>query len=388
LNSAAAAAATENNMYTRQYYEQDVFRNRQNSTITNPPLFTLDLSYFPEERGPYNYETAPTPYSKGLNANGKLNNPETRWAGIMRTIEGTSDFEAANIEFIQFWVLDPFKYPGANRKGNLYLQLGNVSEDILKDSRKQYENGLPRPSGGTTVDTSSWGVTPTIQNALTNSFDADPDVIKKQDVGLDGLDNDAERNYFSDYISRLSTVVSNTTVLDKVNADPSGDDYRFNRDERFSGDDGVIVRYKEFANTEGNSSNNLNNGNVNGNAKTQPDNEDLNNDNTLNETEEYFQYRIAFDQTSLATSPYVADKVSVPFNGNDSAYWYQIKIPIKEFESRVGNISDFRSIRFVRMVLADFTDSVTMRFAQFGLVRNQWRKYDLSIIKSRRAATR
>jgi cell surface protein SprA len=378
LNSAAAADAV-NNIYTRQYYEQDVFRNRQNSTITNPPLFTLDLSYFPEERGPYNYETAPTPYSKGLNANGKLNNPETRWAGIMRTIEGTSDFEAANIEFIQFWVLDPFKYPGANRKGNLYLQLGNVSEDILKDSRKQYENGLPRPSGGTTVDTSSWGVTPTIQNALTNSFDADPDVIKKQDVGLDGLDNDAERNYYSDYISRLSTVVSNTTVLDKVNADPSGDDYRFNRDERFSGDDGVIVRYKEFANTEGNSSNNLNNGNVNGNAKTQPDNEDLNNDNTLNETEEYFQYRIAFDQTSLATSPYVADKVSVPFNGNDSAYWYQIKIPIKEFESRVGNISDFRSIRFVRMVLADFTDSVTMRFAQFGLVRNQWRKYDLSL---------
>lgn len=378
LNGSAAADAV-NNIYTRQFFEQDVFRNRQNATIANPPLFTLDLSYFPEEKGPYNYETSPTPYSKGLNASGRLNNPETRWAGIMRSIEGTSDFEAANIEFIQFWVLDPFKYPGANRKGNLYLQLGNLSEDILKDSRKQYENGLPRPNGGTTVDTSSWGVTPTIQNALTNSFDADPDVIRTQDVGLDGLDNDAERNYFSDYISRLSTVVSNASFLDKANADPSGDDYRFNRDENFSGNDGVIVRYKEFANTQGNSSNNLNNGNVNGNAKTQPDNEDLNNDNTLNETEEYFQYRIAFDQTSLATSPFVADKVSVPFNGNDSAYWYQIKIPIKEFESRVGNISDFRSIRFVRMVLADFTDSVTMRFAQFGLVRNQWRKYDLSI---------
>ncbi len=377
--SSATEQATKNNIYTRQYYEQDVFKNRQNSTITNPPLFTLDLSYFPDERGPYNFETTPTAYSRGVNANGKLNNPETRWGGIMRTIEGTSDFEAANIEFIQFWVLDPFKYPGANRNGNLYLQLGNLSEDILKDSRKQYENGLPRPNGGTTVDTSAWGVTPTIQNALTNSFDADPDVIKKQDVGLDGLDDEAERTYYANYISNLSSIVTNSAYLSKVNSDPSGDNYKFNRDDNFSGDDGVILRYKDFSNTQGNSSNNLNNGNVNGNSKTQPDNEDLNNDNTLNETEEYFQYKIGFDPTSLSTSPYIADKVAIPLNGNDSAYWYQVKIPIKEFESRVGNISDFRSIRFIRMILADFTDSVTLRFAQFGLVRNQWRRYDLSI---------
>ena len=378
--STALAQETKNNIYTRQYFEQDVFINRQNSTIANPPLFTLDVSYFPEERGPYNFETAPTPYSKGVNASGKLNNPETRWGGIMRTIEGTSDFEAANIEFIQFWVLDPFKFPGANRKGNLYLHLGNLSEDILKDSRKQYENGLPRPNGGTTVDTSNWGVTPAIQNALTNSFDADPDVIKTQDVGLDGLDDIAERNYYADFISNLASVVSNPDNLSKLNNDPSGDNYTFNRDENlFNENDGVITRYKDFSNTQGNSSNNLNSGNVNGNAKAQPDNEDLNNDNTLNETEEYFQYRLSFDDNFLANSPYIVSKQSVPFNGNDSAFWYQVKIPIREFESRVGNISDFRSIRFIRLIMSDFTDSVTMRFAQFGLVRNQWRKYDLSL---------
>lgn len=378
--SSALKQQTLSSIYTRQFYEQDIFINRQNTTITNPPLYTLDLSYFPEERGPYNYETTPTVYSKGVNASGKLNNPETRWAGIMRTIEGTSDFEAANIEFVQFWVLDPFKFPGANRKGNLYVQLGNLSEDILKDSRKQYENGLPRPNGGTTVDTSIWGVTPTIQNALTNSFDADPDVIKKQDVGLDGLDDDGERSYYANFISNLSSVVANPTNLAKLNNDPSGDNYAFNRDNNvFTENDGVITRYKDFSNAQGNSSNNLNNSNINGNAKTQPDNEDLNNDNTLNETEEYFQYRVAFDDNFLANSPYIVSKQSVPFNGNDSAYWYQVKIPIKEFESRVGNISDFRSIRFVRLIMSDFTDSVTMRFAQFGLVRNQWRKYDLSL---------
>lgn len=378
LNS-AVRDQTNNNIYTRQFYENDVFKNRQNSTITNPPLYTLDLSYFPKERGPYNYETTPTAYSKGVNTQGQLNNPETRWGGVMRTIESTSDFEAANIEFIQFWVLDPFKFSGADRKGNLYIQLGNLSEDILKDSRKQYENGLPRPNGGTTVDTSNWGVTPTIQNALTNSFDADPDVIKQQDVGLDGLNNDAERNFYANYLSRLASVVTNSAALDKANNDPSNDDYVFNRDDRFDGNAGVITRYKDFSNPQGNSSNNLSGDNVNGNSKTQPDNEDLNNDNTLNETEEYFQYRVAFDENFLANSPYIASKQGFSMNGNDSAYWYQVKIPIKEFESRVGNISDFRSIRFVRLILSDFTDSVTMRLAEFGLVRNQWRKYDLSL---------
>ncbi|HQD12930.1 MAG TPA: cell surface protein SprA, partial [Chitinophagales bacterium] len=371
--------ATQNNIYTRQFFEQDVFLNRENANIPNPPLFTLDLSYFPDERGPYNFETTPTAYSKGVNASGKLNNPETRWGGIMRTIEGTSDFEAANIEFIQFWVLDPFRFPGANRKGNLYLQLGTISEDILKDSRKQYENGLPRPNGGTTVDTSNWGVTPTIQNALTNSFDADQDVIRKQDVGLDGLDDATEQLFFSNYLSKLAAVVSSPAALEKAQSDPSSDNYVFNRDGRFSGSDDVITRYKDFSNTQGNSSNNLNDGNVNGNSRTQPDNEDLNNDNTLNETEEYFQYRIAFDDNTLATSSYVADRVAVPLNGNDSAFWYQIKIPIKEFEQRVGNIADFRSIRFIRMMMTDFDQPVTLRFAQFGLVRNQWRKYDLSL---------
>jgi cell surface protein SprA len=371
---------TANNIYTRQYFENDVFINRQNSTITNPPLYTLDLSYFPEEKGPYNFETTPTPYSKGVNVNGKLNNPETRWGGVMRTIESASDFEAANVEFIQFWVLDPFKYPGANRKGNLYIQLGNLSEDILKDSRKLYENGLPRPGGGTTVDTSAWGVTPTIQNALTNSFDADPEVIKKQDVGLDGLDDDGERIHFADYLTKLPTVVTNSAVLAKANEDPSGDNYKFNRDNTYySPDDGVITRYKHFSNTQGNSSNNINNKDVNGNSKTQPDTEDLNNDNTLNETDEYFQYKISFDPTTLATSPYVTDKVTDTINGNQYADWYQIKIPVKEYEARVGNISDFRSIRFIRLIMSDFTDSVTLRFAQLALVRNQWRKYDLSL---------
>jgi len=372
------AIATANaDIYSRQFNEQEIFVNKQNPTVANPPLFTLDLHYNPEERGQYNYETEPTTFSKGVDPSGKLKNPETRWAGIMRTIESTTDFEAANIEFIQFWVLDPFKSATANnRKGNLNIQLGTISEDILKDSRKQYENGLPRPNSATTVDTSKWGVTPTITNALTNQFDADPDVIKNQDVGLDGLNNDAEKIFYNNFLSKASTLVVDPTSL---NNDPSSDDYVFTKDGRYPSSAGIIERYAGFANPQGNSSNNLSGGNVNGNSKTQPDNEDLNNDNTLNETEEYYQYKIPFDLNSLATSPYIASKAPIIQNGNDTAYWYQFKIPIKEFTERVGNISDFRSIRYVRLLLTDFDQPVTLRFAQFGLLRNQWRRYDLSL---------
>ena len=368
------------NIYTKQFQENDVFKYKENTTITNPPLYTLDLNFDPNKRGSYNYETLPTAYSKGVKPNGDLRNPETRWGGIMRTIESTTDFEAANIEFVQFWVLDPFQFPGADRKGNLYLHLGTISEDILKDSRKQYENGLPRPGAATTVDTSNWGVTPTITNALTNQFDADPDVIRKQDVGLDGLDNDAERAFFGNYLATLNGVVSDANALTQAQNDPSTDDYAFFKNDKFASSDDVRTRYFDFANTEGNSSNNAgSNNNINGNSKSQPDNEDLNNDNTLNETEEYFQYRIPFDLTSLQNSSYLSDRVRVDVNGNDSAIWYQFKIPIKEFESRVGNISDFRSIRYIRLVLSDFDQPVTMRFAQISLIRNQWRRYDLSL---------
>ncbi|QQR98476.1 MAG: cell surface protein SprA [Sphingobacteriales bacterium] len=372
---------TKTNLYTRQFFQQEVFLNRQDPNFINPALATLDLSYFPSERGPYNFETSPTAFSKGTAPNGLLNNPETRWSGIMRTIE-TSDFEAANIEYIQLWVLDPFVNAGANKSGNLYIQLGNISEDILKDSRKQYENGLPRPNGGTTVETSTWGLTPTIPNAITNFFDADPDVIKNQDVGLDGLNDETERTFYEQFLINAQSVVGDANALQELQSDPSSDNYIFPRDDRFSPDVDVITRYKNFSGTQGNSSNNAGNSSVNGNSSSTPDNEDLNNDNTLNENEEYYQYRIAFDDNFINTSPFITDKVekTIVVDGVSQTFtWYQIKLPIADFEERVGNIADFRSIRFLRMILTDFEQPVTLRFAQMSLIRNQWRRYQLSL---------
>ena len=366
-------------IFTRLYFERQIFPNRQNENLQNAPLFTFDLAFDPTERGPYNYETGGEPgISAGIEFNGKLRDPRSRWGGIMRMIETTNDFEAANIEFIQFWFLDPFQKSQGNNSGSLYIHLGTISEDILRDSRKQYENGLPRPGVDTRLDTTAWGITPRITNAITNAFDANPDVVRQQDAGLDGLNDEGERAFYQNYLNQLRSLVTPEAFADAQN-DPSTDNYRFSLDPSYTSSDGIIRRYREFNGTQGNSSNNTSGvGGLTGNAKNTPDDEDLNRDNTLNETEEYFQYRLDLDPVSLASSGFITDKVVVPLSVNgvpDSAVWYQVQIPITAYEQKVGNIPDFRSIRYIRMVMTDFEQPAVMRFAEFSLVRNQWRRY-------------
>lgn len=72
----------------------------------------------------------------------------------MRALDQT-DFETSIIEYVEFWVQDPFLKSPANR-GNLVLNLGNVSEDILRDGRRFYENGMPTPTIPAQIDSSSW----------------------------------------------------------------------------------------------------------------------------------------------------------------------------------------------------------------------------------------
>ncbi|MEZ5022331.1 MAG: cell surface protein SprA [Chitinophagales bacterium] len=390
-NPLSGNRAETEDLYTRLYYERQIFPNRENPNFNNPPLYTFDLSYFPEEKGPYNFDAQGLPgISSGVSQDGSLRDPETRWGGIMRAIQ-TNDFEASNVEFIEFWMLDPFLKSNNTPQGKLLIQLGTVSEDILKDSRKLYENGLPRPSNQTRVDTSNWGVTPTISNAITNSFDSDPDVISKQDIGFDGLDDESEQAFYTDYLDQIQPIVSGE-IFTNILRDPSNDNYIYPIDPGVFDDDiGIVERYKNFNGTQGNSSYNaLGNISGNGNAKNQPDDEDLNDDNTLNEIEEYYNYTLDFDPVEFASSDFVVDRVSVAVSVDgvpDSAVWYQVKIPILSFDQRVGNIQDFRSIRYMRMIMTDFAEPVVLRFAELGLIRNQWRRYNLSLEESNEIIT-
>ncbi len=87
----------------------------------------------------------------------------------MRSIN-TSDFEAANVQYIEMWLMDPFVYDSQHAGGDVYFDLGSVSEDILRDGRKAFENGLPTGPEQTNVDHCAWGKVPSVQS-VTNGFD-------------------------------------------------------------------------------------------------------------------------------------------------------------------------------------------------------------------------
>ncbi len=371
-----------NQHYVRMVLQQDVFPQRTSTALTTA-LSTFDLTYYPQYRGPYNFD------ADGLNADGTLTNPRGRWGGIMRPMD-YSDFEQANVEYVEFWLLDPFIGGGransATAGGSLYLNLGNVSEDVNKDGRKFFENGVPFPRDTTKLESTSYGVVPRFQQQITRAFDNSNDARAVQDVGYDGLNNDEERAKFNDYLTAIATKYgTGSQAYINAQADPSSDDYHYYRDAIYDpGNQSVLTRYRDFSNPQGNSPVIDANAVASSAATSIPESEDIDKDNTLNETEDYFQYRVDLKPGGLVTgSNYIVNsqtsRVKLPNGNYEDETWYQFKIPIREYQQRVGNIADFRSIRFMRMFLSGFQDSVTLRFAQLNLGRNQWRRYNYSL---------
>ncbi|MDB5284997.1 MAG: hypothetical protein JWO06_4072, partial [Bacteroidota bacterium] len=169
---------------------------------------------------------------------------------------------------------------------------GSISEDILRDSRMAFENGLTADNSG--LDTTFWGEVPRLP-PLVNAFDNDPNLRVVQDVGLDGLSDAEERTKKQLFLTNLANTLSGSgpagqANLAQVNNDPSTDDFVYFQDENAYGSVGsILTRYKNFCGVEGNSPVQTNS--IATTAGTNlPDKEDINNDNTLNEDEEYFQY--------------------------------------------------------------------------------------------------
>jgi cell surface protein SprA len=352
----------------RQVFTNELFPNRT-TNLTDVQLPTFDLTYYPKDRGPYNYNY------KDLDGTGKAKNPIDKWGGIMRALDQT-DFETSIIEYVEFWVQDPFLKSPANR-GSLVLNLGNVSEDILRDGRRFYENGMPTPTIPAQIDSSTWGKIPVNPIQVTNAFSNNAEDRKFQDLGLDGLNDEEERIKRSALISQIT----NPVVSQQFAKDPSADNYVWYRDAQYdAGSVGLLGRYKYFNNPQGNSSV-AGNSQYSSAATLLPDNEDLNRDNTLNETESYFEYEIPLQKSGMGvgTTKYVTDAKTVSVTLADGSKsienWYLFRVPVRSFSNAVGGIKDFKSIRFLRMYLTGFEDSITLRFAKLGLVRNQWRQY-------------
>lgn len=381
------------NHYVRYVPEREVFPN------VDPPhgqpvnLAVFNLAYYPSLRGPYNYNVEPTSYSGGINEDGTLVDPASRWGGIMRKIE-TTDFEATNVEYIEFWLMDPFAEgsPNSGKGGKLIFHLGDISEDLLKDSRKSYENGLPVDDVVENVDTTVWGRVPSLQ-ALVNSFDNNPASRPYQDVGYDGLRTEDERKFFENsYLNRIINYFNSTNNDAFANAfdDPSADNYHYFRGSDYDDDarySSILERYKLFNGPDGNSPSDEQNPEAYPTSATQlPNVEDINNDNTLNESERYYEYIVNIDTSSMKLGEnYITDRrivTNIPLeNGQKGEItWYQFKIPVTSPQRVVGNIQDFQSIRFMRMLLTDFDEDVVLRFATLELVRGEWRRYKYNLL--------
>lgn len=372
------------NHYVREVREDEVFQNKQTPTGQPNILSTLDLSFYPRERGPYNFTI------NGIDANGRLRNPAGSWGGIMRRME-SNDFEALNVEYIEFWVMDPFLYNRNSPGGDLYFNLGNISEDILKDGAESIENALPKDGDPNKIDTTVWGRVGVFP-PLTTSFDNDPNSRKFQDIGLDGLADEDERTFFKQtYLDLLEQAYGTSSVAyQEALGDPSADNYTYYRGSNLDNVQATILdRYKRYNGQEGNSPTEQQSrertGLSNTAATPNPDTEDINRDNSQSDRDEYFQYRIPITPQDLENpgeGSYVADKVVSQvklINGKtENVTWYQFIVPIRSYESRVGDIDDFKSIRFVRAFLTNFTDTVVLRFARMQLVRGEWRKLDAS----------
>jgi cell surface protein SprA len=360
---------------TRQINYDELFPNQELDVTQQSLIRTLDLAYFPGERGPYNFEQ-PADISNPT----RLENPEDRWAGIMRPLT-TNNFEQANVEYIQFWVMDPYTnysitnsegLPSGinpqdlqNQVGDLYINLGNISEDILKDNRKMYENGLPEDELSTNTTETIWGKVPT-NPSIIYAFNEDDNSRLIQDVGLDGLNDTEEREKYPELAS-----------LD----DPASDNFKYYRGGDLDDlDASIISRYKFFNNTQGNSPTlNQSPESYPTSSSTYPDVEDINKDQTMNTVESYFEYKVSLNSSDLIVGQnYIVDQkdtqVTLDNGESQTAKWYQFRIPVRS-GTPINNISDFNSIRFIRMFMTNFKMPVVLRFGELDLVRGDWRRY-------------
>lgn len=334
---------------TRRIFIDEIFPQidiaQGQTTVQN----TLDIAYYPNQKGPYNN-----------NANFNTEIPNDKWGGIMRPLSSTN-FEQSNVEFVQFWVLDPYVDGVATGPGELVINLGNISEDILRDGRKQYENGLPGVASNDLTAPTSWGQVPSTQS-LVYAFDVDEASRALQDIGLDGLNDTEEAAIYT-------TNGGNDPALDNYQ-------YYLNREG------GILERYLDFNNTEGNSPVAVTN--TNRGSTTLPDVEDVDRDLTLNTVDSYFEYRIQIRPNTTINDQYVTDinegvTPDLPNGTQLNRRWIQYKIPLSDFTAALGGISDFRSISFMRMYLTGFTNDIVLRFGTLDLVRGDWRSYTRSL---------
>ena len=378
------------NHYVREIYERELYPQKsQNSYTTAASMSVLNLAFYPTERGPYNLTT-------DVERTGKLKDPKSKWGGLMRKMDNT-DFEAQNIEYIEFWMMDPFIYkhdvPG-DHGGDLYFNLGEVSEDILKDGKKYFESGMPVDGNSQYYTETVWGRVPNT-TSVTYGFNNEKGSRERQDVGLNGLTDEEERTFgtYQNFLQEMRGKVD-AAVFDSLQKDPANDNYHYYRGTDFDKlKTSILDRYKRINMPQGNSADSDTNPESYETAwKSTPDLEDINQDFTLNEYEKYYQYRVSIRPEDMVVGRnHIVDKreyTATLRNGNkERCTWYLFRVPLKAYESKVGGINDFTSIRFMRMFMTGFQEEVILRLATLDLVHGEWRNYEQALYSGEAPAT-
>ena len=368
------------NHYVREVYIREVYPNRDTNTGESNTLPILNLAYYPNERGPYNLDTDVT-------QDGKLNDPKKRWGGMMRKID-TSDFETANVQYIEFWMMDPFVYDSdiSGVGGDLYFNLGDISEDVLKDGKKAYESGMPVSSTSSNYTETTWGRIPT-EKSVVYSFSNESGARQRQDIGLDGLSDDDEMSFgiYKEYLDEMQGKV-NQEVYDSLVNDPAGDNYHYFRGSDWdAAQTSILDRYKFINSPEGNSPNNSDTSESYSTAyKSTPDAEDVNSDYTMNSYENFFEYKVSLRPSDMRVGyNHIADSretsVTLRNGKKENITWYLFRIPVDDYETKVGSINDFSSIRFMRMYMTNFEQPTVVRLASLDLIRGEWRNYQQAL---------
>ncbi|GAB6010765.1 T9SS outer membrane translocon Sov/SprA [Viscerimonas tarda] len=379
------------NHFVRRINMDELYPYRDASYNESAYIPVLNLSFYPQQRGPYNLD------ADRIDSRGALLDAQKRWGGISRKMN-VKDFEANNYEYIEFWMMDPFVYNDKGEEyagyrtsgGDLYFNLGEISEDILKDGRKFYENGLPADADPSLVDTTSWGKVPKRQSTV-YAFDTDKGIEtrRKQDVGLNGLSTAEEFEYssYKEYLENFRRKLTDPDALAGMESDPfsplndpAGDNYHHFRGSDYDREQkSILDRYKHYNGTEGNSLDGSESYSTA--SRSVPDVEDIDQDYTLNETESFFQYKVPLrpEDMEVGKNPYINDvrvvKINLPNGKEDEVKWIQFKIPVRQYEKKVGNIQDFKSIRFIRMYMTNFKETTHLRFGTLDLIRGEWRTY-------------
>ncbi|WP_449353839.1 T9SS outer membrane translocon Sov/SprA [Algoriphagus litoralis] len=372
------------NHYVRRVIPQEIFKNQDRDVIVVPqPLF--EMAYFPSERGMFNY-------NPNLDINGLLPNPKLNYGGVTRAITTEVDFDRTNIEYIEFWLMDPF-LPGENGKvldgifnennttgGKLFINLGDISEDVMKDGSHAFENGLPADGDPSETGQNEWGRI-TREQFLIPAFDNSESSRVNQDVGLDGLKNEDEPAFFrSRFLDRINV---SQEARNAIEQDVSADAFQYYLNDRFDQENvKILERYKKFNGMEGNTpvsaDPSLPYTESGGNT---PDNEDLNTDNTINELENYYEYEIDLRPGQLTVGEnYIVDQVTHNEAGEE-VNWYLFRIPVRQPDRVEGDIVGFKSIRWMRTYLTDFEQPVVLRMAEFRMVGSQWRVFQESLFE-------